>query len=618
MPGALKAQTNSTPPLSVDQITGGTRSTPGNVGVCLSGGGSRACSAGMGQLRALQHLQANGASLLSQVKAISTVSGGSWLGVPFTFLPDSVSDEDYLNKYVADPGRLVATNGPSIDVTLDQLPPGNIGAALDSRRFSIPAIAVQAFLLWKFKKTPANMLWQTVIGMHLLKPYGLHKSADNGLPTSFFSADQTTLSRITQDNPSLAQESAHVIAKGPNHVTRPYLICNTSMFVDFPGGLGQPGLVPVQATPFFTGVVSSPNATDANGKLVGGGGVTSFAFDSVLAAVDGSAVGVVQDRQWSLTDIVGASSAAFGGELEQILSDPKILLEHLLEHFEEGVNWLMEHLGFDPPFDLSAETPEFLKKALILPLVDDFDVNAGGIIPEYGYWPVRDASPDPAAKPSRFADGGNLENTGICAMLSYSDIDSIIAFVNSPTPMVQTPHGVIDADGNRVPGTEILVDGQLPPLFGYHAYDKHKGYSLMTDSDVGFDSRSRVFPPEAFVDLLKALWENSGNLENPGSNAQPAICSQTLEIVDNEWFGVVGGRSIQVVWMYLNDVTDWRSQLSSDVQSLVGSTKDFPNFKTLHTNLSAKEINLLASMTAWSVGNPDNSSAFTSLFHPPS
>src|SRR6478736_10543716 len=76
------------------------RSTPGNVGVCLSGGGSRAFSAGIGQLQALETLQANGSSLLNQTRALSTVSGGGWIGIPFVFLPASVSDSDFLGTYV--------------------------------------------------------------------------------------------------------------------------------------------------------------------------------------------------------------------------------------------------------------------------------------------------------------------------------------------------------------------------------------------------------------------------------------------------------------------------------------------------------------------------------------
>ena len=47
--------------LSIDQLyaAAGLRfpATPGCVGVCLSGGGSRALAAGMGQLRALKQLR---------------------------------------------------------------------------------------------------------------------------------------------------------------------------------------------------------------------------------------------------------------------------------------------------------------------------------------------------------------------------------------------------------------------------------------------------------------------------------------------------------------------------------------------------------------------------------
>ena len=144
--------------------------TPGNVGVCLSGGGSRALSAGMGQLRALSYLQLGGKSLLSQTKALSTVSGGSWLGVTFAYLTADTSDDNYLNQYVPDPGRLVPTRtaGHTTPEILDELPPGNIGHAINTRLFSVPGLAVEAYLLYKYCHTPPNLLWQTLIGLHLL------------------------------------------------------------------------------------------------------------------------------------------------------------------------------------------------------------------------------------------------------------------------------------------------------------------------------------------------------------------------------------------------------------------------------------------------------------------
>src|SRR5260370_42415180 len=98
------------------------KTTPGDVAVCLSGGGSRALTAGMGNLQGLEMLQLNGASLLSQVKALSTVSGGSWLGVPFTFLPASIGDSNYLGTYV-DPSSWTLDK-------LHSLRAGNIGSQI--------------------------------------------------------------------------------------------------------------------------------------------------------------------------------------------------------------------------------------------------------------------------------------------------------------------------------------------------------------------------------------------------------------------------------------------------------------------------------------------------------
>ena len=98
--GNVSANLIPTPPLTVNQFFANPAPTPGNVGVCLSGGGSRALTAGMGQLRALSYLTVNGEPMLSQVKALSTVSGGSWLGVPFEYLRASgPTDAAYLGTY---------------------------------------------------------------------------------------------------------------------------------------------------------------------------------------------------------------------------------------------------------------------------------------------------------------------------------------------------------------------------------------------------------------------------------------------------------------------------------------------------------------------------------------
>src|ERR1700681_581316 len=107
-PGTFVAHLTPTAdaPLRVSTLTQRPEAeTPGHVAVCLSGGGPRALSAGMGALQPLEHVTLpDGTSFLSRVKALSTVSGGSWLGVPFTFLNAATPDGDYLGTYTH-PGK---------------------------------------------------------------------------------------------------------------------------------------------------------------------------------------------------------------------------------------------------------------------------------------------------------------------------------------------------------------------------------------------------------------------------------------------------------------------------------------------------------------------------------
>ena len=52
----------------------------------------------------------------------------------------------------------------------------------------------------------------------------------------------------------------------PEH--RPFLICNSAMFLQKPGSTLQL-LAPVQITPFITGILGMPAGEDANGRNLG-------------------------------------------------------------------------------------------------------------------------------------------------------------------------------------------------------------------------------------------------------------------------------------------------------------------------------------------------------------
>ncbi len=636
--GTFNANLTPTPPLSVEQFYRAGQAPPGSIGVCLSGGGSRALTAGMGQLQALSYLTYSGSSLLSQVKAVSTVSGGSWLGVPFEFLPaGGPADSAFLGTYNNSIGSATLTQ-------LGQLSAENAAFPITAPIFAPVLLAVQAVVLYEVLDVPPDMIWQTIVGLNILMPPGLYVPGSELAPTDFFSDDSQTLSAITSSNSSLSSETAYLIASGNSRTPRPYLVCNMAMLIN-EAGTQLLSLAPVQATPFMTGVVGSPTGTDANGQTPGGGGVTSFAFNSSLSSVSGSGVTVTQSRQWSLTDIAGASSAFFAALLQNQITawkqDPLEFAKVLFEYFEEILKWIESHLTGD----MQVRAAEFVRRNTTLSATDAASISLPDpevLIPEYDYWPV--ANPKVVTNPqdTGFADGGSLENTGINALLAYSDITALIAFVNSEQPLVQGSYGISDGQGGFIPNTNIIVDDAIPPLFGYQPYgtgEQEVGYKppFGTGQPTNFSNQgyvpyagasycnlealgyanNQVFNSSDFPALLQGLWAAANN---GGSNASPAIFTQTIEVLANGWFGIASRNTITIVWCYLNIIQPWIQQFANNptVASYIQNdikVYGFPNYQTVNTNLTATQVNLMSNLAAYSVVQEDAANkTFTNLF----
>ncbi|MGR9108960.1 MAG: hypothetical protein ACU843_18755, partial [Gammaproteobacteria bacterium] len=159
-------------------------------------------------------------------------------------------------------------------------------------------------------------------------------------------------------------------------------------------------------------------------------------------------------------------------------------------------------------------------------------------------------------------------------------------------------------------------------------YQLYQGSSNPNNPESQFN---QVFESSMFADFLIQMWKNSGNLDNPEPNKRPAICKQTLRVLENPWFGVQGRggpgdanpNPINIVWYYNNASTDWVNLLNPAVQQLLGAPNEkgsyagfnnFPHYGTISTHLTEQEINLLASYTAWAVADPSNSAVFTELF----
>jgi len=174
-----------------------------------------------------------------------------------------------------------------------------------------------------------------------------------------------------------------------------------------------------------------------------------------------------------------------------------------------------------------------------------------------------------------------------------------------------SPPVVVD-ETTKVITTSIVVDGQMPPLFGYQPCENGQYVPYDAGKNISKDSawgvHNQVFPCEDFADFLSGIWSAA-----QGSKA-PAIYQQTTRVLENAWFGVAARDSLTCVWVYLNQATDWGAQLGTDIKQTLDGIENFPNYPTFNTELNASEINLLSSMTAWSVANDDNKSVFIDLF----
>ncbi len=532
-PATLNAATYPIPPIPVSS----------GVGVCLSGGGSRAASASMGELRGLRHL-----GLLDKVAMLSTVSGGTWAGLTFTYLPPGISDDDFLGGVVPDPHNLTWTHQSGDDPAraLDVLADHALGS-LCTRIGLVEFLAKAAELLVQYRDSP-HVLWCRAVGALILEPFGLGDITQRGSPATYYSDTLEWLeTTILGDgrNPGLQAADFHLVQK-PG---RPRLVTNSTLF--YPAGVRlrrpAPGSSALEPNPFeasSTGV-GVPRPFEGG---IGGGFVDPFAFGGqapTAAPVQDRVQLATPPQRFSLSDIAGTSSSAFVGPL--------------IEYFSAHEPWL-----------------------------EDID-------PLYLYWPVMPGGRLPA-QPYYIGDGGNLENTGIMALLRRK-IARIIAFVHAETPLSWDP--VAKA---------VVVDGQLPPLFGvqpkvpgqpYQPYPKPTTPVSPAASPFRYN---QVFPTQAFYSLIDQLWK----VYQAGGSA---VCLQAgLTVQDNAYFGIEGVGPVDVLWIYTNPVTAWRNRLSDTVRLGMDFEpllyKPFPNYDTvLQLHLVPRQVNLLAHLSCWNVIN---------------
>ncbi len=317
-----------------------------NSGICFSGGGTRALSAGAGQLRALTEL-----GLMTRARYISCVSGGSWLSGPYTYYRSGPSDD----------ATFLGPITPPQDITmagLREIDPNSIGAtATQSLRNALFEALEQG--------VPEDRLWIEAVGQIYYQPFGLHDREAE----AYFSLFEATVADIVKRNPELAGATFHTVRPD-----RPYLLMDGTL-------IGPANLAPLeldsittfQMTPLYCGgplaasVTFNPSDHRPSETLpVGGGFVEPFAFGGqapAQAPQDGLVTLPRPASVFSLAAASGTSSSAFAGFVEEhrILGIDRLAPEFLY--------WPVRPDGGQPTINFSFGDGAVIENYGLLPLL---------------------------------------------------------------------------------------------------------------------------------------------------------------------------------------------------------------------------------------------------------
>jgi len=614
-----------------------------NIAVCFSGGGSRALTCAWGQLIGLNTLKdGSGKPFLDEVRYISSVSGGSWAAVLYTFRPEKFTDAEFLgNSY--NPSQLYYDQDKPGSLNVSKMGSSALGKIpqnfsnlfeIDPLKNIIADFITITALKGIHLKTSIKWLWAYIIGKNVLADFDLysyknsffrpHETPWNYSDAKFFSLSKDYATSNIFSKTKAPPKKAFLYARtdSDGQPACPMLIVNTNITAkDCPGNnMFAPVQIPTQVSAVAAGIYGANPCTVDN---IGGGSVESFAFTSSLSSLsDAGQITAGFPGTYTLTDIAACSSAFYAETLIELMRKAMAkMMEHnnvqLHSHF---LNFVKNEVGLilseiqpvlsDIHSKLSAlnEELKFLSKE--------------DLVPQYNYWPVSQVSQGTAANQNtKFTDGGNLENTGVAGLLAQvqGTVSNIIAFVNGEDVLEQKQGQVIAAT-------------QMARLFGV-AYDAGQGlfknylpngvnpFTGQTDP-VGF---LQVFDNShaEFDNLRQGLYKANG----AGTKADAAFFLQTLKVVENTLLGITQTYSVNVLWVQNAQVNNWQNQITDATlkqkiqtgqkKGFLDEFADFPYYSTfLKIHQTAAETNTLAQMWAWCVSNKESplSAAITKMF----
>ena len=516
------------------------------IGVCFSGGGPRAMTCGMGQIRGLLQTE-----LYPLIGAISCVSGGSWFGSIFSFADPSIRTIDLLGR----------TPKPA-DITLDS------AAKISEKSLAYGLTVIDNLNIFTTLAeetadgTPTTHLYARMLNDILLANLGMTDV------NRFFSLDAKSVAAIVANNtPGLTASDFYTMRDN-----RPYFIAGATQIYPVDEHLVMRQF---EYSPLYSGTSQFfPTGGSPKGAF-GGGYVQNFAFDSSSPQAPDAQGRIFVDaplHRFLISDLMGSSGAAPGSVLD---------------------SW-----GYPSLF------------------------------PEFHYWDPRSAGtmPDPTVKNMSIVDGGDLENTGIVALLRRH-YPLILVGVNTSIPM------------NSAGGTFEGIDYQIAALFGHQppetqatrevrqpvrerAPQKLAAPLFSLPAEEQTPEALRISIPQQPIQVFpKADWPAvRDGLKKALAGRGTVYFASEHQIYEQNPFGITpypDNGKVKVVWLYNERIAKWVSQLSPQVAAFLDSTNEdeymanFPNYDTVLQNgssvdkqillLTPRQVNLLADMWTWAI-----------------
>lgn len=465
-------------------------------------------------------------------------------------------------------------DGSIADSTLlgEMTPPSAI--TLEGAQTLAPQNLAYGITQWNNRRIGEALLSEAVHGVPVNRLYAralnhfLLKNLGAGDVNRFFSLDAASVQALIANNPTLTAADFYTM-----RADRPYFIAQATQIYPV---TSQLEMRQFEYSPLYDGTPQLfPSGGSPKGAF-GGGYVQNFAFDSSNPqAPDKSGLIAVDAplHRFTISDLMGSSGAAPGSVLD--------------------MNGLPS------------------------------------LFAEFHYWAPGSAgtTPDPTVQKMSIVDGGDLENTGIVALLRRQ-YPVIIVCVNTSIPM------------NASKGTYQGIDYQIAALFGIkpaetqatrevrqpaRQHGRQQTGAAKIDIKPGTEIPDpfkvtipqqpiQVFPSDDFQAVHDGL---ARALEGGGV----VWCATEHRIWEGNPFGLApypGDGKVKVVWLYNQRIREWVSELQPDVAAFLDSKEksefmaNFPNYDTVQQNsdhlgikelllYTPRQVNLLADMWSWAV-----------------